>query len=162
MPEYKNEIIEILQDDARTTPAQIAEMLGISEQEAAAAIKQLEDDKVILKYSAAINKEKLDDYVFALIEVKVTPQREQGFEAIAERIYRYDEVMSMYLISGDYDFMVMVKEKSMKKVSQFVHEKLAVQEHVISTSTHFVLKNYKENGVAFTIEDKDYRLVVAP
>ena len=156
-------ILEILFNDSRTSPAQIAVMTGHSEEEVAAVIHSLEAQKIILKYPAMINWDRVDvDQVEAVIEVRVTPQRDEGFDAIAEEIYRFDEVSSVYLMSGAYDLMVTVKASSMKKLALFVAEKLSTLDHVLSTATHFVLKKYKLEGVIFEERKKDERLVVSP
>lgn len=156
-------ILEILFNDSRTSPAQIAVMTGHSEEEVAAVIRSLEAQKIILKYPAMINWDRVDvDQVEAVIEVRVTPQRDEGFDAIAEEIYRFDEVSSVYLMSGAYDLMVTVKASSMKKLALFVAEKLSTLDHVLSTATHFVLKKYKLEGVIFEERKKDERLVVSP
>ena len=156
-------ILEILFNDSRTSPAQIAVMTGHSEEEVAAVIRSLEAQKIILKYPAMINWDRVDvDQVEAVIEVRVTPQRDEGFDAIAEEIYRFDEVSSVYLMSGAYDLMVTVKASSMKKLALFVAEKLSTLDHVLSPATHFVLKKYKLEGVIFEERKKDERLVVSP
>jgi len=156
-----NEILEILQKDARTTVEQIAVMIDKSVDEVKSAIKKLEDEKVILGYSVIVNTEKLgDEEVLALIEVKVTPQRGQGFQKIAERIYRYSQVKSCYLMSGGFDFTVIIEGKKMKEVALFVAEKLAPVDGVLSTATHFVLKKYKDSGIEFEDSYKDDREAV--
>ncbi|MBO4884017.1 MAG: Lrp/AsnC family transcriptional regulator [Clostridia bacterium] len=156
-------ILEILYNDSRTSPAQIAVMTGHSEEEVTAVIRSLEAQKIILKYPAMINWDRVDvDQVEAVIEVRVTPQRDEGFDAIAEEIYRFDEVSSVYLMSGAYDLMVTVKASSMKQLALFVAEKLSTLDHVLSTATHFVLKKYKLEGVIFEERRKDERLVVSP
>lgn len=158
----KNEILEILLEDSRTTPAQMAVMLGVSAQEIETAVEELEKDRVIIKYHTMINRDKANDSVVeALIEVRVTPQRDRGFDAIARRIYRFPEVRSVFLMSGAYDLMVLVEGKDMKQVAFFVAEKLSTIEGVISTATHFVLKKYKDDGVVIE-EDPDNRLAVTP
>ena len=156
-------ILEILFSDSRTTPAQIAVMTGHSEEEVAAVIRSLEAQKIILKYTTMINWDRVEaDQVEAVIEVRVTPQRDEGFDAIAEQIYRFEEVSSVYLMSGAYDLMVTVKAGSMKRLALFVAEKLSTLEHVLSTATHFVLKKYKLEGVIFEERKQDERLVVTP
>lgn len=156
-------ILEILFNDSRTTPAQIAVMTGHSEEEVAAVLRSLEAQKIILKYTTMINWDRVEaDQVEAVIEVRVTPQRDEGFDAIAEKIYRFEEVSSVYLMSGAYDLMVTVKAKSMKQLALFVAEKLSTLEHVLSTATHFVLKKYKLEGVIFEERKQDERLVVTP
>ncbi len=156
-------ILEILFNDSRTTPAQIAVMTGHSEEEVTAVIRSLEAQKIILKYPAMINWDRVEvDQVEAVIEVRVTPQRDEGFDAIAEQIYRFDEVSSVYLMSGAYDLMVTVKASNMKRLALFVAEKLSTLDHVLSTATHFVLKKYKLEGVIFEERRQDERLVISP
>ena len=160
--ELKNEVLEILFNDARTTAEEIAIMTDRSYEDIAKIIQQLEDDKIIVKYPALINWDKVDtELVQALIEVRVTPQRDEGFDAIAERIYRFDEVNSVYLMSGAYDLMVIVDAKSMKQLAMFVAQKLSTVEHVLSTATHFILKKYKSEGVIFEERTSDDRLVIS-
>ncbi len=157
------EILEILEENNRIEPEQIAVMLGRSLAEVQEAIRQMEEDRVIVKYQTLINWEKTGyETVAALIDVKVTPQREVGFDTVAERIYRFPEVKSVYLMSGGYDLSVLVEGKSMKDVAFFVAEKLATIEHVNSTTTHFILKRYKQDGVIFEDQEEDRRLVVTP
>ncbi|NLG38009.1 MAG: Lrp/AsnC family transcriptional regulator [Clostridiales bacterium] len=162
MTYLKNEILEILLEDSRTTPAQMAVMLGVSEKEIESAVSELEKDRVIVKYNTMIDRDKTDEsLVEALIEVRVTPQRDRGFDEIARRIYRFPEVRSVYLMSGGYDLMVLTEGKTLKQVAFFVAEKLSTIEGVISTATHFVLKKYKDDGVVFD-EESDNRLAVTP
>ncbi|MFA5055236.1 MAG: Lrp/AsnC family transcriptional regulator [Dehalococcoidia bacterium] len=142
-----NEIFKILEDDARKTPEQIATMTGIPVAAVKKAIKQAETGRTILKYKAVVNWDKLgDEQVQALVEVKVTPQRDVGFDAIAERIYRFPEARTVYLLSGTYELLVMVTGKSMQEVAAFTSNKLATIEGVQGTVTHFLLKRYKEDG----------------
>ena len=155
------EILEILQKNGRASTEEIALMLGKSVEEVRAAIKKLEDDNVIVGYSALINWDNSDrEKVTALIEVKVTPQRGQGFDKVAERIYRYPQVKACYLMSGGFDLTVIIEGKDMKEVALSVAEKLAPIESVQSTSTHFVLKRYKEDGVIFEENGRDKREVL--
>jgi len=157
------EILRILDENDRIDPATIATMLGVSEEEVRKAIDQLEQRKAIVKYHAVVNWEKVDsDLVQALIDVKVSPQREVGFDQIAERIYRFPEVKSVYLMSGAYDLSVAVEGKSLKEVADFVATKLATIEHVLSTTTHFILRKYKEEGVILDDKSEAKRLVVSP
>lgn len=157
------EIAEILEKDCRTTPEQIAVMLGKDIDEVRSAIARMEGEKIIVKYQAVINWEKLDGrLVTALIDVKVTPQRDVGFDQIAERIYRFPEVKSLYLVSGAYDLSVMVQGESLRDVARFVSEKLATLENVQSTMTHFLLKTYKQDGVILEDQETDRRQVVTP
>jgi len=141
------EIFRILEQDARKTPQQIATMTGIPLAQVKKAIKKAEGDRTILKYKTMVNWDKLgEEQVWALVEVKVLPQRDVGFDAIAERIYRFPEARSVYLISGTYDLAVQVAGKTMQQVASFVSEKLAPLESVQGTVTHFLLKRYKEDG----------------
>ncbi len=158
-----NEILEILNEDSRRTPEEIAVMLGTDVETVRQKIEELEKNKVIVKYNTLINWDKTDrEYVTALIEVKVTPQRDLGFDAIAERIYKFPEVKSVFLMSGDYDLAVMIEGRTMKEVAFFVAEKLSVLDSVLSTATHFVLKKYKVDGVVLEDEERDYRQVIVP
>jgi len=141
------EILRILEDDARTTTKQISTMTGTPSAEVAKLIKKAEQDRTILKYKTVINWEKLgEELVWALIEVKVTPQRDVGFDAIAERIYRFPQARTVYLVSGTYDLLVIVVGKTMHEVADFVSQRLAPIEGVQGTVTHFMLKRYKEDG----------------
>ncbi len=157
------EILEILSENARATPAEIAALIGRSEEDVAMEIKELEDSGVIRKYIPLIDWEKLEEpYVFAVLELKVALQRKTGYDAVAERIARFSEVESVRLISGDHDLSVTVRGKSMKDVAYFVAEKIAPLDGVQSTCTHFILKSYKEHGVILTDKPKPKRLVVTP
>ena len=141
------EILKILENDARTTTKQISTMTGTSKAEAARLIKQAEKDRTILKYKTIINWDKVgEEQVWALIEVKVTPERDVGFDSIAERIYRFPQARSVYLLSGTYDLLVMVMGKTMHEVADFVSQKLAPIEGVQGTVSHFMLRRYKEDG----------------
>ena len=161
MEKLELSILDILTDDARTPISQIAVMLGKTEDEISETITRLERQRVILKYPALINWEKVNvEEVEAMIEVRVTPQHGQGFEAIAEQIYRFDEVSSVYLMSGGYDLLVNLKARTVRQLALFVAEKLSTIEHVISTATHFVLKRYKDQGIVMDDHDEDYRLKV--
>ncbi len=156
-------MLKLLRDDASLTPAQIAGRLNLAEAEVEMKIKELETKGIILGYRTVINEEKLDvDIVRAVIEVKITPEREGGFDRLATRIARFDEVQSCYLMSGGYDLMVVVEGTDLKSVSAFVSEKLATIQGVISTVTHFMLKPYKEQGVLMGGEFSDEKLAVAP
>ena len=152
------EILEILEKNGRASVEEIALMLDKSVEEVQAAIRKLEEDNVIVGYNTLINWEKSNkESVVALIEVKVTPQRGQGFAKVAERIYRYPQVKACYLMSGGFDLTVIIEGKNMKEVALFVAEKLAPLESVLSTATHFVLKKYKEEGVIFEEKSRDDR-----
>ncbi len=162
--ELKKELLEILGKDARATVADMAVMVGASEEQVRAAIAELERDRVIIQYNTVIDWQKIgDETVEALIEVKVTPQRGKGFDDIARRIYGFQEVKSCYLMSGAYDLMVLMDGRSMRDIAFFVAEKLSTIDGVLSTATHFVLKKYKDNGVV--VDDEvcgDDRLAVSP
>jgi DNA-binding Lrp family transcriptional regulator len=157
------ELLECLERDHTQTPEQLAIMLNKPAEEIAALIKKYQDEKVIVKYQTIIDWEKAGvDNVTAIIEVKITPQREVGFDAIAERIYRYPEVRSLYLMSGGYDLSVTIEGASLKEVANFVSTKLATIDGVISTTTNFMLKKYKFAGVIIDDQEKEHRLVVTP
>ena len=141
------DVLRILENDARITTKQISTMTGTPGAEVAKLIKQAEKDRVILKYKTVINWEKLgEEQVWALIEVKITPQRDVGFDAIAERIYCFPEARTVYLVSGTYDLLVIVVGNTMREVADFVSQKLAPIEGVQGTVSHFMLKRYKEDG----------------
>ena len=154
----KTKILELLEKNAKLSVKEIAKELGIKEKEVIQLVGELEADKVICGYNAIINWDKLtEEKVDALIELKVAPQRGTGFDRIADRIARFDEVDSVYLMSGGYDFMVIVNGKSMKEVSSFVFNKLATLDYIQSTATHFVLKKYKDHGVKLLDKTFDRR-----
>ena len=156
-------LLKLLRQDARIPLAQLSRMLGATEEEIQKRIQQYETEHVILGYQAILNEEKLGvDQVRALIEVKITPQREGGFDRIAQRIARFQEVQSCYLMSGAYDLLVEVVGNDVKEVALFVAEKLATIEGVISTATHFVLKPYKERGFLTMPEEPNEKLPVSP
>ncbi len=156
-------IFEILEQNARATPEQISTMVGIPTREVERIIKQAETDGTILKYKTTINWAKLGkEEVWALIEVKVTPQRDVGFDSIAERICQFPQVYSAYLVSGTYDLAILVKGRNMQEISSFVTEKLAPLERVQSTVTHFLLRRYKENGEFFQFPKEIERLPITP
>jgi len=157
------EILEILESDARLEAEDIAVMLGMEKEEVRQTIKELERNKIILRYMALVNWEKAgDEKVMAMIEVRVAPQRDVGYDAVAERICRFPEVRSVRLVSGAYDLAVFIEGKNMREISNFVATKLATIEGVLSTATHFILKTYKQDGVMFEDGEKDGRLAVSP
>ena len=160
----RNEILALLEHNARLTPEEIAARLGAEAAEVGAEITKLENERVICGYSALINRDRTDsEFLTALIEVKVTPSRGQGFNRIAERIYRFDEVKAVYLMSGGYDLTVIVEGRSIKDISYFVSDKLSPLESVLSTATHFVLKKYKDHGIIFGEQSGgDERMIVSP
>jgi len=154
-------ILEILENDCNTPLEQIALITDMSVEEVAAKIDKLREDKIILKNKSVINWEKTDkELVTALIELKVTPQRGEGFDKIAERIYKFPEVKSVYLMAGAYDLTVIIEGKTIKDVALFVSNRLATMERVLSTGTHFVLKKYKDEGIIFDENEKDSRQVI--
>jgi DNA-binding Lrp family transcriptional regulator len=156
-------ILEMLEEDARVPPAEIAVRLGIQEAEVRAAIANMEKDRVIVKYKAKVNWEKADEHrLFAFIDVRVTPERNRGFDAVARRLHRFPEVHSLYLMSGDHDLTVVVQGRSLKEIAAFVSEKLAPLEGVQGTATHFVLKVYKDDGDILLEEEEDRRLAITP
>ncbi len=161
--QFTNNILKILEQDARTTPAQIAVMTGRTEQEVKDQIAALEQKGIIKRYKTVIDWAKAGrERTYAFIDVKVTPSRGVGFDDVAERIYKYPEVQSVYLVSGEYDLRVVVAGTSLKEVSFFVSEKLATIDNVQATITHFVLKRYKEDFEIFEDTSEDRRLSVAP
>ncbi len=163
MTRLENQLLDILREDCRIPLEKLAIMTGASVTEVAEAIEQLEQNKVILRYAPIINWDKTDrERVEAMIEVRVLPQREQGFDAVASRIYAFDEVKSVYLMSGSYDLLVLVQARTLKELAFFVSEKLSVLDTVTGTATAFVLKRYKEDGVVFEPTRDDGRLVVSP
>ncbi|MBR4703888.1 MAG: Lrp/AsnC family transcriptional regulator [Oscillospiraceae bacterium] len=144
------ELLKLLEKDCRATPDQLAAMLGESVETVRGEIAELEKNNVILGYNAMIDWDRTgEELVTAMIEVRVTPQRGDGFDRIADRIYQFDEVESLYLMSGSYDFAVTITGRTLKEVASFVSARLSTIEGVIGTATHFILKKYKEKGVAF-------------
>jgi DNA-binding Lrp family transcriptional regulator len=163
MNEFKLSILDLLKEDARLSAATIATMLGAEQEDVSAAIAEMERDHVIVKYATIINWSKVDDEkVTALIEVECTPERGRGFENIAERVYLYPEVKSVYLMSGAYDLLVEIEGKNLKEVASFVSNKLSTIESVISTKSFFILKKYKQDGIIFEEFEDDHRLLVSP
>ena len=157
-----NKLLEILADNARLTNKEIAVMLGKSEKEVAKDIKLLEDTGVLKGYKAIINKDKAEvETVTAFIEIKVQPKHDHGFNDVANKIAQLEEVESIYLMSGGFDFAVMVNDKSFQEVAMFVANRLSPLEGVISTATHFILKRYKDQGVVFADDFKDDRGIVS-
>ena len=159
----REKILNMLEKNSRIDLKDMAVMLGMTEVEVANEIADMEKEHVICGYNTLINWDKTsEEKVTALIEVKVTPQRGLGFDSIAERIYKYDEITSVYLMSGGFDFTVIIEGKTMKSVAQFVTNKLSPLDSVLSTSTHFVLKKYKDYGRVLDAEEKDERMLVTP
>lgn len=157
------DILSILKEDSRTPTKQMAVMLGKSDKEIIGAIAEMEKSGIIVKYSTIINEEKMDkESVEALIEVKVSPIYSKGFDSIAEDVYQFPEVKSVYLMSGAYDLAVFIEGRTLKEVAGFVSGKLSVMDKVVSTATHFILKKYKSEGVVLDNADTNKRLVVHP
>ena len=165
MNQKEIEILEILENNSRLSMEDIAKMVDLSVKETEEIIKKMENGQIILKYLTVIDWQKVEERdpgVTAMIDVKVTPKRDRGFDDIAERIYRFNEVNSVYLMSGTYDLSVIVEGKSMNEIANFVSQKLSTLDSVLSTTTHFILKKYKHDGIIFEPEKKDKRIVVSP
>ena len=163
MNDLKQKILTIMEKNSKVSVADLALLLGDTGENVARAIYEMEQDKIICGYHTLINWNKVNnEKVIAMIEVRVTPQRGQGFDKIAERIYNFSEVNAVYLISGGYDLMVILEGKSLKAVSQFVSDKLSTMDSVLSTATHFILKKYKDHGTIFDKKTKDERMLVTP
>lgn len=162
--DIKLDVLDLLEENAKRDEKEIAMMLNVTEEEVRCAIAELEERKAILKYVAVVNRDVLEESnkVEALIEVKVTPQRDYGYDDLARRIYKFEEVRSVSLMAGSYDLAVRIVSNDMKSISKFVFEKLAVIDGVTSTVTVFIMRKYKENGVILTEDEKDDRLVVTP
>lgn len=162
--ENELEILRIVETNSRLSLADLAKMTDLPLEEIEAGLKKMEDMRVIVRYATIINWAKVDDYegVTAMIDVKVTPKRGVGFDEVAKRIYRFQEVESVYLMSGVYDLSVIVRGRSMNDVARFVSEKLSTLDSVISTTTHFILKKYKHDGTIFEQVEEDKRIVVSP
>lgn len=157
------QILKILERDARTSPARIAVMLGEAEEKVAAAIREMEESGIIRHYKTIIDWEKAGkEQVFAFIDVRVSPSRGVGFDDVAKRIYRYPEVHSVYLVSGDYDLRVVVEGRNMQEVAFFVAEKLSTLDGVLSTRSSFLLRKYKADGDVFVDDKEEDRLAVTP
>jgi len=159
----REKILSAIEKNSRIDLKELAVMLGREEIDVLNEIQKLEEEKIICGYHTLINWEKTNiEKVTALIEVKVTPQRGQGFDRIASRIYNYPEVRDVYLISGGFDLLVTLEEKSLKEIAQFVSEKLSTLDSILSTATHFILKKYKDHGTIIDEHVKDEREVVSP
>lgn len=159
----KNKLLDLLRQNARLSNAQLASMLGCTEKEVADGIAELENDGILMGYCAIINEEKADETgVTAIIEIKVTPMKDHGFDDLAHTIMKYDEVDTVFLLSGAYDLSVTITGTSLRKVALFVSERLSVLDGVLSTTTHFVLRRYKEKKHFFSEEASDERSLVSP
>lgn len=156
-------LLKVIEKNSRMDLKELAVILGVDELDVVNELAKLEKEGIICGYHTLINWEKTDlEKVSALIEVRITPQRGQGFDNIAERIYKYPEVHAVYLISGGYDLLITLEGKSLKEVSSFVSDKLATLEGVLSTATHFILKKYKDHGTVLTKKNEDQREIITP
>ena len=154
----KNELLRLIEKNSKIAVSELSKMLSVSEEEVLNELTKLEKENVICGYLTLIDWDKTEiDKVIGLIEVKVTPQRGEGFDRIAERIYNYKEVSSVYLISGAYDLLVTLEESSLKDIARFVSEKLSTLDTVLSTATHFILKKYKDHGIVYSNKHEDDR-----
>jgi Transcriptional regulators len=163
MNELQLKVLELLKEDARRDADLIAAMLNEPVESVKQAIACMEEEHIIVKYATVVNWSKVDDEkVTALIEVQITPERGRGFEGIAERIYLYPEVKSVYLMSGAYDLLVEIEGKNLKEVASFVSNKLSPIDKVLSTKTNFILKKYKQDGIIFEEHEGDHRLMISP
>lgn len=161
MTALEKDILNILQEDARITPKKIAAILSVDEERVRDCIAALESDGVLVKYTAIVNAEKTEDaLVEALIEVKVTPKKKEGFDGIAKQIAAFSEVKAVYLMSGAYDLAVFIEDATLQRVSRFVSERISTFDGVLSTATHFILKKYKIEGSLTYREDEDRRLSI--
>lgn len=162
-PEKTRELLRLLEANCRRSPEALAVLLDVSVDDVNKALRRLEEQGIIVKYSALVNWDKVqEDRVTAMIDVKVTPKRDVGFDEVVRRISQFPEVTALYLMSGAYDLSVIVEGRSMKEIAAFVSEKLATLDSVISTTTHFMLKTYKHDGVIFDERRDDRRMVVTP
>lgn len=160
--DMRTQILKYLEKNSKVDPSELAILLGTNEVTVINEIAAMEKEKIICGYHTLINWEKAGtDSVTALIEVRVTPQRNRGFERIAERIYNYPEVNAVYLISGAYDLLVTIEGKTLMEIAQFVSDKLSPIDEVISTATHFILKKYKDHGTIMSVKDKEERIPVS-
>ncbi|MBQ8428625.1 MAG: Lrp/AsnC family transcriptional regulator [Clostridia bacterium] len=161
MTVLERDVLNLLTEDARLTPTKIAAILSVEEAQVKACIEEMEENGVLVKYTAIVNSEKAEDaLVEALIEVKVTPKKKEGFDGIAKQIATFPEVKAVYLMSGAYDLAVFIEDKTLQQVSRFVSEKISTFDGVLSTATHFILKKYKIEGAKTYREDEDYRLSI--
>ncbi|MBR6909277.1 MAG: Lrp/AsnC family transcriptional regulator [Lachnospiraceae bacterium] len=159
----EEELLAIIEKNSRIDLKELAIILGVAEIDVVNTLQKLEEDGVVCGYHTMINWEKTSiEKVTALIEVRVTPQRGQGFDNIAERIYKYPEVQSVYLISGGYDLLVTLEGKTLREVSTFVSDKLSTLDTVLSTATHFILRKYKDHGTILNEKTEDEREIVTP
>lgn len=161
MTAFEREVLNVLTEDARISADKIAAMLSVTEAEVKACISGMEKSGLLVKYTAIINSEKTEEpKVEALIEVKVSPKKKEGFDGIAKQIAAFPEVKAVYLMSGAYDLAVFIEDKTLQQVARFVSERISTFDGVMSTATHFILKKYKIEGVMTEKEDADYRQVI--
>ena len=161
MTAFEREVLNVLTEDARISADKIAAMLSVTEAEVKACISGMEKSGLLVKYTAIINSEKTEEpKVEALIEVKVSPKKKEGFDGIAKQIAAFPEVKAVYLMSGAYDLAVFIEDKTLQQVSRFVSERISTFDGVLSTATHFILKKYKIEGAKTYREDEDYRLSI--
>ncbi|UUX35330.1 Lrp/AsnC family transcriptional regulator [Fundicoccus culcitae] len=159
----KEQILQLLENDSRLTHKEIAMMLDLEESAVDDYVREMEEDRIICGYHTIVNWEKTNDSdVSAIVEVRVNPQRGQGFDRIAEKIYQFPEVQAIYLISGSYDFSIELKKAPMRDIANFVSSRLSIIEEVQSTSTNIILKKYKDHGTLFVQEEGEQRLAVSP
>ncbi|MDI9469005.1 MAG: Lrp/AsnC family transcriptional regulator [Bacillota bacterium] len=155
------ELLDLLQNELRPDTGRLALLLGVPEDDVKAELARLEEEGIVVGYGAAIDATRLNaETVIGLIELRVQPQRDRGFDRIAQRIYRFPQVQSCYLMSGDYDLLITVKGQTLREVAEFVSERIASSESVLSTRTHFILKSYKESGRILADGDEDRREVM--
>lgn len=164
LTEKELDILQIIEVNGRIDVDVLAKMVELTEEETRNILNQLENQRIIVEYGAIIDWRKVDNFegVTAMIDVKVTPKRDVGFDEIAKNIYRFPEVKSVYLMSGAYDLSVVVEGRSLSQVANFVSERLATLDSVISTTTHFIMKKYKHDGTIFDQGEDDRRIVVSP
>ncbi len=165
MTKHEQEVLSLLKNNARISVEDIADSIGVTTATAKKLVKKLENDHTIIRYTTVINEDKMNaecGKVKALIEVRVRPEKSRGFTGIAKRIARHPNVIDHYLISGQYDFLLIVEGKNLEEISRFVSEKLASIENVQSTATHFIMKTYKEKSVLIDADDELERLAIQP
>ena len=161
MTAFENSVLKILTEDARISASKIAAMLSVTEEEVKTCIAKMEKSGLLVKYTAILNSEKTDEAIVeALIEVKVSPKKKEGFDGIAKQISSFPEVKAVYLMSGAYDLAVFIEDKTLQQVARFVSERISTFDGVISTATHFILKKYKIEGVMTEKSDMDYRQII--
>lgn len=155
------ELLRLIEHNARLTQPELAVMLGVTEEEIAAELEKLREEEIILGYTTVVNWDKTNrESVTALIEVRLNPQRDQGFDRIAQHLFRYPQVTSCYLMSGGFDLMLIIEDSTLREVASFISNKVAPMDGVVSTATHFILKKYKSNGVVFDDKPVDRREAV--